>query len=843
MKPSFSSLSISLPLVAGILQATAYSEPARAQDTITVPPEMVITLTGDATVCERHAADELAKHLDRMLGHPVPVLEPGTPVPGGWTLRLEADPTMGSDSFHIQIQAAQRVLRIAGGRPRGVLMGVYSLLADHLGCRWYTPDIDYVPTLTNLVLPADLDHRHNPEFEYRHTDWAEARDPDWAARNRLNAGGGEKHGGGIPFSPFVHTFDYILSPAAHFDAHPEYFAFFDGKRQREATQLCLSNTNVLNAAIARAREWAATLGGRGILSVSQNDYPRYCECPDCAAIDTEEGSHSGTLIRFVNNVAQALEVDYPNVAVETLAYLYSRTPCKTKPRPNVIVRLCSIECCFSHALGTCDEPESVKFMKDITGWSELTDRLYVWDYTTDFCQFLMPFPNMDIIDDNMRMFVKHGVVGMFPEGNPYAYGEFAEMRTWMLVQLMWNPDLDAHALQEEFARHVYGPCADAVLDYLAIQREALAKGGDHLKVFDYPDKKYLNPDAMGRCDAAMEAAEAIAMNSGDAGLIKRIHHMRMSVWFAQFHLRDVLPSVKRNAARRLTAAGREFGITQVCLYHDWPSLERDMMKTYVNYPLEAGGTVPVTMHWGATSDSPFLGSILFRDGANTFGVWDTGFDDNQGTMEAWVYCGEVRSEYCKGWGSLFEIRETNSPSGHRVWIDVDTEKGEFVLVYESWTASVTNRITGQALSTGAWHHVSATWDSGRQTMNLYADANAVGQTGYSPTRCAGEKLFHIGADLSTGTAAARSFGPIDEVRISRVARQPALQSIAHVPDSDTLLLLNFDEPAGTPIILKQPLDDKLLHSANGRQIERFSNISPVILRNENSVSPLAGDLN
>jgi hypothetical protein len=45
-----------------------------------------------------------------------------------------------------------------------------------------------------------------------------------------------------------------------------------------------------------------------------------------------------------NAVADAIKDEYPNVAIDTFAYQYTRKPpAHVVPRPNVIVRLCSIE--------------------------------------------------------------------------------------------------------------------------------------------------------------------------------------------------------------------------------------------------------------------------------------------------------------------------------------------------------------------------------------------------------------------------------------------------------------------------------------------------------------------
>src|SRR6185312_2018133 len=103
-----------------------------------------------------------------------------------------------------------------------------------------------------------------------------------------------------------------------------------------------------------------------IISITQNDNFGWCECPECKALDDAEGSHAGTMLAFVNYIAEQIEPEFPNVAVDTFAYQYTRKPPKTiKPRHNVIVRLCSIECNFREPL---DHVSNASFAEDIRGW-------------------------------------------------------------------------------------------------------------------------------------------------------------------------------------------------------------------------------------------------------------------------------------------------------------------------------------------------------------------------------------------------------------------------------------------------------------------------------------------
>ena len=74
--------------------------------------------------------------------------------------------------------------------------------------------------------------------------------------------------------------------------------------------------------------------------MSQNDNTSYCQCDACKKVIAEEGSPSGPIIRFVNEVAKR----FPDKIISTLAYQYSRqAPKITKPADNVQIMLCTIE--------------------------------------------------------------------------------------------------------------------------------------------------------------------------------------------------------------------------------------------------------------------------------------------------------------------------------------------------------------------------------------------------------------------------------------------------------------------------------------------------------------------
>ena len=520
-----------------------------------------VVLPAAPTPAEQHAAEELAAILAQVDGHPHPVTA-AAPAEGPAIL-LRADAALGSEQYRLHAEAGRLV--IAGGRPRGVLYGVYGLLADHLGCRRYTRDVARIPRAEAPSVPETLEETAAPRFEYREVYWSEAQDGDWAARNRINSSHARleaRQGGRITYGPFVHTFEKILPAAQYYESHPEYYSLVGGRRLRERPQLCLSNPEVLAHAIEAVRGWIAAQPDAQIFSVSQNDWGNPCACPACKAIDEAEGSHAGSLLTFVNAVADAIAADHPGVAIDTLAYQYTRKPPRSlRPRPNVIVRLCSIECCFSHPLADCPEQSNRSFVEDLEGWSRLTRRLYVWDYTTDFAHYLLPFPNLRSLDDNLRTFAGNGVAGVFEQGACTRGGgaELADLRAWVLAQLLWDPRRDGDALMREFVGGVYGAAAPAVLRYLDLREQARQRAGNHVRIYAGPDRPDLLPADLAAWDGALADAERAA--AGDAPLRSRVRRLRMPVWYAQCARGDVPSAVLRDSATNLAAAAVAEGLT------------------------------------------------------------------------------------------------------------------------------------------------------------------------------------------------------------------------------------------------------------------------------------------
>ena len=460
----------------------------------------VIVIAADAPAPERHAAAELAGFLAQITGAQFPIAgEPNQANvnvfvgPQAAKVAQKDFSTDGLGDEGIVIRTVPNGLILAGGRPRGTLYAVYTFLEDHLDCRWWSSTESTIPSKATIVL-NDIDVRYVPVLEYREPYWFDALDGDWSARNKCNGNGNRidaERGGKHKYEGFVHTFYPLIPPEKYFADHPEWFSEIDGKRTTERAQLCLTNEEMRAELVKNLKERLRNNPAATIASVSQNDWYGNCQCAKCKAVEEEEGSPAGPMLRFVNAVSADTEQEFPNVAISTLAYQYTRKPPKlVKPRPNVIVQLCSIECSFSKPLA---DERNKPFRDDIIGWSQICNRLYIWDYTTNFRHHIMPHPNLRVLGPNVKFFVDHNVKGIFEQGAYTTNGaEMAELRAWVLAKLLWDPSRSGDQLVEEFLEGYYGPAAPYMKKYLATVHDAVDQSGDWLGCCEKHTAKYLN---------------------------------------------------------------------------------------------------------------------------------------------------------------------------------------------------------------------------------------------------------------------------------------------------------------------------------------------------------------
>jgi hypothetical protein len=504
-----------------------------------------IVIAADAGPSTQYAAKELQSFLKQISDAELPIVNDREPAAEheivlGQSSHLKALGTtidfkkLGDEGYVIRTVGTHLV--IAGGAKRGNLYGVYGLLEDHLGCRWFAPNVSRIPKQRRVAL-GPLDETKIPALEYREPYVFECLDGGWAARNRMNSASAPldaRHGGRVRFGDgfFCHTFANLVPPSEYFAKHPDYFSLVGGKRQDGYAQLCCTNEDVVRICTEKVRAAMRAQPDATVFSVSQNDADLHCECPRCQALAKQEGTQGAPVLCLVNRVAEAVEKEFPRQVVETLAYQWTRhPPKKMRPRPNVVVRLCPIECCFSHPLATCDSPENRAFRDDLAAWSKVSDRLWIWDYATDFSNYLLPFPNQRVRRPNIRFFIANHVKGIFEEDTYNTpNSELAALGGYLMAKFLWDPDYDQDRAMNEFLVGYYGAAARPIRKYIDLIHDKVERENIHVHLYGPPVRSYLDHALLQRADALWEEAEKLA--AADPAALRRVQLSRMSVDYA-----------------------------------------------------------------------------------------------------------------------------------------------------------------------------------------------------------------------------------------------------------------------------------------------------------------------
>jgi hypothetical protein len=491
-----------------------------------------IQLPDRPTPQETNAAVELQHWIKELTGASLPI-KPGKA--GGSRFAIHTDGSLGDEGYSIAVNRDQILL--SGGKTRGVLNAVYALLEEDLGCRFYANDSIRLPRTNTLVI-APVDRRYVPQLKIRDPFYACAFDPVWSLRNRANAPHAavpEEQGGHMDYAGmFVHTAAQIVPPDNYFKEHPDYFAqAADGTRT--TAQLCPTHPEVVKIAIAYVRQVLRNNPHTEILSVSKNDCQVSCLCPRCKKLRDEEGSDMANQLFLVNQVAQAIEAEYPNVIIDTLAYLETiQVPKTARPRKNVAIRLCNDTVgAWSHPFTPAEQCDTAKL---VSAWGAVHDRIYIWDYNVNFSHYLAPMPNLDVMAANIRFWIKNHAEGVMLQGGYQGPAERDQLKSWVAAKLLWNPAWDEKALTRDFIQGHYGKAAPALEEYETLLERMRADHASEMASppggIRYPmDAPFFTREYVTRATECFSRARQLAQ--GDDDLTRRVNRAELPILYVK----------------------------------------------------------------------------------------------------------------------------------------------------------------------------------------------------------------------------------------------------------------------------------------------------------------------
>lgn len=421
---------------------------------------------------EQKAAQDLAHYLGLVSGASFAVRREGEASAGGGACisvgrtRLLAgsrcawkDEELPPEGYAIEV--LEDTVYLYGGSGRGLLHGVYALLEEDLGCRWYGLDSVDTPRAPRLRVRLAT-RKAAPAFELRDPYILRMHDPGWSLRNRTNSPHARiplAWGGSIRLYHMGHTYARYFPPEKYFAEHPEYYALVNGKRQ--PAQLCHTNEEVIRLSIEKTCAIFREHPDVAVTAIGPNDGRGFCDCPECRRLDDENGGRSGSYFHMLNRIAEGVRREFPSKRILALAYLdYARPPARLAVDEGIIVHLCTDSHAWRYQF--CPVWESDEFAGILQAWQERGATVYLWDYTADYVHYLVPMANWSVVAANTRFYREHGVSGVMYESEA---NDNDELRAWVWAKQLWDPDLDTKALLRDFIFGYYKEAAEPLWKY------------------------------------------------------------------------------------------------------------------------------------------------------------------------------------------------------------------------------------------------------------------------------------------------------------------------------------------------------------------------------------------
>ena len=423
----------------------------------------------------------------------------------------------------ISIQLKDSLITISSNNKKNLFYATYEFIEKFLNVKWLSTDYTHYEKLSSLNIPYNYNYYYEPPVLTR-TVHSKLFYDDSIFADKLKVTN-EAFPRYVP-NARVHTFHRFMPYDVFYEKNPEYYALRNGKRL--PTQLCLTNNAVLEIVKDSVRSFFKNSPISDVISVSQDDNTQYCQCENCSKIDNKEGSPAGSLIHFVNDIAK----DFPDKTISTLAYQYTRKPPKIKPHKNVLITLCSIECDRSIPIDEgCKD-----FSSDLKGWSSLTDNIRIWDYTTQFTNFLAPFPNWGTIKPNINLFVDNNAKWIF-EQHSRNDSELFELRSYVMAKLLWDPSLNFNTLIKDFNDKYYGDGGKYITEYISKIQSQIDNTSFFLFLYGDPSQgfdSFLSPQNLSNYDKLFN--KALSKVDYNSNYYKRILRSKISIDYAILEL-------------------------------------------------------------------------------------------------------------------------------------------------------------------------------------------------------------------------------------------------------------------------------------------------------------------
>lgn len=308
--------------------------------------------------------------------------------------------------------------------------------------KYAAQDADYIQAdeLPPCIFPTSDTLARFP-FAYRDIHMPSNQNPDMTEVLGLNNLEIDWAIWGHQMSRVLGTVDDDAAPYQNLDQ--ELFARTGGRVHKD--QFCFSSDRLYDL----TEQFIESQYGEGNqqpwrFTIGPNDNSIVCLCARCV----EAGNTPGNATPAVTEFIRRLSARFPRHQFFIPGYSTTKAVPEQRLPSNVGVFLSAID--YPRSWNDRDSKDAEEFFETLEQWKKVTDTIYIWDYICNFDDYLSPYPILLVMQQRFKEYIAHGVEGIFLNGSGYFYSSLQEMYSFVLADLLVNPDLDPFKLMDAY---------------------------------------------------------------------------------------------------------------------------------------------------------------------------------------------------------------------------------------------------------------------------------------------------------------------------------------------------------------------------------------------------------
>ncbi len=203
--------------------------------------------------------------------------------------------------------------------------------------------------------------------------------------------------------------------------------------------------------------------------IMPNDNNIVCNCDLCL----QNGNTMENATPAVSALIQKLAKKYPKHLFFTSAYLTTMSAPKEQLPSNCGVMISTIN--LPKGVELTRQKEVDDFMNILNEWKKRVSNIYIWDYASNFDDYLTPVPVLYGLKKQLAFYKQMGVKGVFLNASGYDYAPFDDLKTYVAAALLMNTNLSIDDLTTSYFDHFYPTSGKKLKDYYLSLEKRLEK--------------------------------------------------------------------------------------------------------------------------------------------------------------------------------------------------------------------------------------------------------------------------------------------------------------------------------------------------------------------------------